>query len=620
MWIPTVTHSANQALADVDPESPSGLDYYAQGGVVIDGVAYVTATDNSRRKGVKRTPDFPCVVAFDVHNFKKIRAYDFTYTYDSTPLVFQRKDGAWLVIAHEYKMARTKALHRDSGKVAWISEANQPGAYFFGYSYFVRKDGSKLLLTPCTNGLHALSSETGEDVWWVKRRTKGGITPCVDQRKGLVYYQCDGKVLKIRATDGKVLKEVSVSAPNICISWNTVLINDARGYFIATRWYGKPEWDSAIRVYNEALELMWERTGLPNGKKDTLTYTDGKLVCGSGNCWSKKYTGSEWKTIVAYSIADGKVVWKCDLSKYDYRYISNLPYFNGCLYGESGGSPHPSGCFRINAATGKLEEVYDYGRPITSCATHFIAHGKIFSGDLWEDGTVVTKIAEGSSTDWPGPFGDPQTHQMAAPHAPNTKLVPVAEIGRSSTSVRNDRPNLAKGAKISAQSRIQGEQSEAGRMVDDDLETRWSTGPGDLALLPMDVEVQLEKPRCVDTVVVVTTDLKRQLRLKDLDLFGGLEGAWDGAHPLACVRDNGTKTVRVTFPPVRLDRIRLRVLGTHRADNAFAHIAELRVHAAKGEPKRRIEPRRTGADHSTSRRVRPCASRRRCDSACRGGR
>jgi len=431
---------AGDAPASVNPESPCGLDYYAQGGVVVDGVAYFTANDHSRRKGVERTEDFPCVVAFDVHTFKKIRAYDFSYTYDSSPLVVQKRDGAWLVIAHEHKKARTVARNRDSGEVAWISAANQPGAYFFGYAYFVRDDGSKLLLASFRNGLHALSSETGEDVWWVKRRGTGGVTPCVDQRRGLVFHQCNGKVLKIRAVDGKVLKEVSVPRPNVCISWNTVLIDDARGYFVATRWYGKPEWDSAIRVYDSDLKLMWERTGLPNGKKDTLTYAEGKLVCGSGNSWSKKYTGNKWKYIAAYSIADGKIAWKCDLSRFDYVAIANLPYFNGCFYGENGGSPpQTTKCFRINAATGKLEEVYEYGRMITSCATQIMAHGKILSGDLWQDRIVVTKFADGSNAEWPGPFGDPQTHQMAIPHDPGAKRVPVKEIARPGPSASDDR-------------------------------------------------------------------------------------------------------------------------------------------------------------------------------------
>ena len=36
---------AQEKAKIVDPKSPSGLDYYAQGGVVVDGIAYFTSTD-----------------------------------------------------------------------------------------------------------------------------------------------------------------------------------------------------------------------------------------------------------------------------------------------------------------------------------------------------------------------------------------------------------------------------------------------------------------------------------------------------------------------------------------------------------------------------------------------
>jgi hypothetical protein len=49
---------------------------------------------------------------------------------------------------------------------------------------------------------------------------------------------------------------------------------------------------------------------------------------------------------------------------------------------------------------------------------------------------VATKIAENSTLDWPGPFGDPQTNQMALPHEPGAKLVPMQEIGRSNNDPR----------------------------------------------------------------------------------------------------------------------------------------------------------------------------------------
>jgi hypothetical protein len=412
----------------VDPESPSGLDYYAQGGVVVDGVAYFTSTDGSRLPGVEKSPDFPSVVAFEVRTFRTVRRYRFARTYDSTPLVFRKRDGTRLVIAHEHEKKRTTAIRCDTGEVDWVSAPNQPGAYFFGYSFYERDDGSKVIFMACQNGLHAMSGETGEDLWRVQERSTGGITPCVDQQRGWVFYQCDGKVRKIRAVDGDVLVTAQVGKPNRCISWNTVLVDDAHGYFVATRWYGKPEWDSALRVYDRDLALVWERKALPIGKKTTLTYVDGKLVVGGGNSWSEKYEGDEWKHVTAYSIADGRVAWRLDASPFRFSSIMNVPCFNGQLYAETQNGPDASQLLRIRASDGQLQEVLDYGRPITSCATCIIAHGMVLSGDLYEDGIVATRIAENSTSDWPGPFGHPQTHQMAAPSDAGARLVPMKQL------------------------------------------------------------------------------------------------------------------------------------------------------------------------------------------------
>jgi hypothetical protein len=209
-------------------------------------------------------------------------------------------------------------------------------------------------------------------------------------------------------------------------------VDDSYGYFVATRWYGEPEWDTAIRVFDKDLNLVWEKMKLPSGKRDTLTYAAGKLITGSGNFGSHKYTGHDWKYVAAYGITDGRMVWKCNLAKYDYQNIINVPYYNGFFYAETQDSPPiNSKVFRLRASDGRLDEVIDYDRPITSCATCIIAHGKILSGDLWEDRIVVTKIAENSKADWPGPFGDPQTNQMALPEEPGARNVPMEELERT---------------------------------------------------------------------------------------------------------------------------------------------------------------------------------------------
>lgn len=410
-----------------------GLNYYSQGGVVVNGIAYFTANDYSCRENFRGTDatGFPCVEAFGIKDYNVIRRYHVGETYDSSPLVTQKQDGTWLVLAREYKKARTVALDRDSGAVQWTSDANQTGDLFFGYSYYQRPDGSKLILMACSNGLHAMSGETGQDVWWVKQEASGGVTPCVDQANGWVYYQCNGKVMKIRAEDGQVSKSADVAHPNLAVCWNTVLVNDAFGYFVATRWYENAEWDSAIRIFDNDLKLVWEKTKLPFGKKDTLTYMGGKLVTGSGNSWSHKYTGHDWKYIAAHAIGDGRVLWKCDLADYDYTHILNVPYFNGHFYAETqDGPPMTSKLFRIRASDGRLDGVHNYDRPISSCAQSIIAHGKLLSGDFLEDRVVVTKLAENSKADWPGPFCDPQTNSMALPDEPGAKSVEMQELGR----------------------------------------------------------------------------------------------------------------------------------------------------------------------------------------------
>ncbi|MEW6357811.1 MAG: PQQ-binding-like beta-propeller repeat protein [Planctomycetota bacterium] len=405
--------------------SDSGLDYYAQGGVVLNGIAYFTG-DHGCSKHWKGD-NFPYVVAFDVRTFKKIRTYPFKDTYDSTPLVIQRRDGAWLVLAHEHEMKRTVAMNRDTAKVEWISADNQPGAYFFGYSYYMLPDRSKLILTASQNGLHAMSGETGQDVWWVKSDATGGVTPAVDQENGWVFYQHNGKMMKLRATDGTVLKEIAVAKPFRCISWNTILVNDEHGYYIATYWIddAKGTWCMALRVYDADLNLVWERNPVAGGKKSTITYAHGKLVMGSGND-RHHYEGKDWKHVSAFNIKTGEIVWKCDLTNQDYTAILNVPYANGFFYAETMG--RSSKVFRIDASSGALAETIDYGAHIGSCAQCIIARGMILSGDLTRDGIVATVISENSAADWPGPFCDPQTNTYAAPDEPAAKNVPMREV------------------------------------------------------------------------------------------------------------------------------------------------------------------------------------------------
>ena len=411
----------------VDQLFASGLDYlnFDQGGVVVGGVAYFTG-------------DGTTIGAFDPKTFQLLRTYSVGgHTYDSSPLVFPENptiDNTWLVIAHDIDHSRTIAMNRDTGATVWTSAANQPGSYFFGYSYYQRTDGSRLILAANTNGLHAMSSQTGQDVWSVPATSTGGITPAVDQTNGWIFYQHDGQLLKVNAANGSVLTTANVTSgqngASTCISWNTVLVKgtDAAHSYVGTYWYDS-NYHAAIRVYDENLNLKWQQTGLATGKKHTLTYADGLLLTGSGDGWVT-YPGSDWKHITAYNVADGTTAWTCDLSAYNFQCIENAPYYNGYFYAQTDEDHdlYPSSfVFRINASTGKVDEVFDYGHTVNACATCIIADGNMFKGAIWEDRTTVLQLATGSSLDWVGPFGDPQLNQMAVSD-PGATLVSMREL------------------------------------------------------------------------------------------------------------------------------------------------------------------------------------------------
>ena len=421
-----------------EPASQSGLDFYAQGGIVVGNTAFFASDDGCRRPRIRKPPGFPAVISFDVRSGQKLRTYPFGRTYDSSPFALQKQDGTWLIVAHEHEHARTVAIERDTGQIAWTSKPNQPGFYFFGYSYWRHPDGTRTILQASPTGLHALSAEDGQELWTLAARSAGGVTPCVAQKQGWVFYQSSGKVWKVDASNGHVLASASVPAPNGCVSWNTVLVDDERGTFVATRWHGKPEWDSAIRVYDTDLKLVWEQKGLPSGKKDTLCYAEGMLLTGCGNGWSQKYVGDKWKRLTAYRIEDGSISWECDLSGYEFGCIPNVLYFAGSFYAESQGSPPvTSKLFRIRASDGELLEVLDYDRATTSCAPPLIAHGRLYSGDLWQDRIVVAELSTGDTGDWPGTFGDPQRHHCAAAGL-SASIVPMREVTRNEAEPATD--------------------------------------------------------------------------------------------------------------------------------------------------------------------------------------
>lgn len=152
------------------------------------------------------------------------------------------------------------------------------------------------------------------------------------------------------------------------------------------------------------------------------------LTSDDGGCVQTSLRSSDFHSVVAFDVhtlRKGRtypISQTCDS-------LFNLPYFNGHFYAETTGGQHgASKLLRIRASDGALVETLDYGRSISSRAPCIVAHGKVLSGDLGEDRIVVTQIAEKSKTDWPGPFGPPQTNPFALVDEPDATLVPMREI------------------------------------------------------------------------------------------------------------------------------------------------------------------------------------------------
>lgn len=413
------------------------IDGYAQGGVVFGNYAFFTGQYNETavqgRMQIPKHKQYPFVSMIDITNFKIVKTFDFNDTYDSSPLVITRGAGDTIVVAHEHLKSRTSAFNINTGKKVWTSDDNQPGPYFFGYSYYERNDKTKIILVSSKNGLHAISSENGEELWALNVPSTGGVTPAVDQERGAVYYQCDNSVYKINVLSGEVEKSFEIKKPySRCVSWNTILAEANGRKFITTYWYNFDDGKGAIRTFDAELNPLWEKVELTTSKKATLTYhNSGKIIIGCGNGW-KPFKGDGWKKINAYNVATGEIDWTCDLTEFEFGSIINIPTLNNYLYAESQDnmSIGSSKIFRINALSGLLEEVFYYGKPVTSFATSIIAKGYIFSGNLWRDELNIVKIAEDVQTDWLGPFGDPQKNSMAI-NADSPVFTPMTVVGKT---------------------------------------------------------------------------------------------------------------------------------------------------------------------------------------------
>lgn len=387
-----------------------GYKYYSQGGITSSNFAYFTGAKYTQNKDYIKGKDFSYVVKFKLTPpFEKIREYTFEDTYDSSPFLIEGKKN--LIVAHEFRKHRTKALNEITGNIEWISEENQLGQLFFGYNIVESKE-KKYLLGSFENGLHILNSENGNEEVFIKRVSSGGVTPAVDNSTGDIFYQYNGGILKYNINKRKIIKEVEVKGSNKSVCWNTIFVRDNYGEHVISYWIGNDGYlDSCIRVYDTDLNLKWERKNLPGGKKTTITYFQGKITHGIGNHWNSKYDkDNSWKKIPIYDVKNGEMIFSVDVSEYNFKSILNIPVVNNIMFAETQDLVNNSTLFIVNGLTGNMLEVYNFDTPNTSCAPSILSNNYFLSGDIHQDQINILKVLEGNNFEWKGPFGELYTN------------------------------------------------------------------------------------------------------------------------------------------------------------------------------------------------------------------
>lgn len=380
-------------------------------GMVMEGIGYFQNLDGT---GVK---------AVDLDTYELLWEYKFEDIYDVSPLVEQKLDGTWLILEHERANGRVKALYLSNGETAWVSDNNIPYIGGTGFSIYVTKAGFPVILAKGSNGLHALSLEDGKELWFLPAQSWFGTIPAIDQTNRWIYSQSFEEIKKIDAETGKVLR-VAYTQPEAMTSHsNTLLVNDRHGYYVATvNWNGDVQKGNVV-VYDSCLNVVW-RTNRYVERLSSLSYHDGVLYSAQSGGWYdyllEKMKNVSWKHITAFKINTGSVVWDIELSKYDYTNMHDLIYCNGYIYAitDNIGTPQPLNrlLFRINALDGGIEEVLDYGFPLSICASPIITNGKLLEGG------VVTILGEGEKTDWYGQYGVRQMNHFVADDRAVTKI------------------------------------------------------------------------------------------------------------------------------------------------------------------------------------------------------
>ena len=318
----------------------------------------------------------------------------------------------------------------------------------------------KHILVEAYNGLHCLSLETGNTLWKfidpyvpTNRLVREGVTPAVDQTNGFIYYQSLNTLWKINALNGQAIDFVPLVG-NV-VSGNTVLIDDANGYFIAC-YYSKHEaYGGMIKVYDENLDLVWEVGGLNTFVKSSLCYHDGSLYIGTGDLFQYEYN-HEWYAgqleqcrVISYNITNGAIRWTFDPFP-EALYIPNgnhgigqVHYVNGYIiaFSDIGCGENYQGAkmWVLDATDGSVVKSYEHTGRVGACGRPAISYGRFFKGNLTTDKTEVFQFGAGAKTDY-APFG---THKI---NDSNANALALSTLDEEITHVGGVSGTICKGS------------------------------------------------------------------------------------------------------------------------------------------------------------------------------
>ncbi len=384
-----------------DHSGISGLS--SEYGTVRDGVGYF------------QDPNGKEVKAVDPDSFEELWTYHFEDMYDVSPMIEKTKDGTWLILEHERANGRVKALYLADGTEAWVSDNNIPYIGGTGFNYYINRAGLTVVLAKGSNGLHALSIEDGTELWYTPAQSWYSTIPAVDQKNRWIYSQSFEEIKKIDAETGRVIKSTYTVPEGMTTHSNTLLVNDQFGYYVATvNWNGFVLYGD-IAVYDSTLKVVWKKSRFVE-RLSSITYHDGSLYsaqCAGWYPFEQEMTGKhDWKYITAYDIRNGNIKWNLSLAKYNYINIHDAVYCNNYLYAITDntgfGKQENRLLFRIRASDGFLEEVLNFGYPLSICASPVISDGKLFEAG------VPVLLGEGEKCDWYGQYGVQQLNHNAA--------------------------------------------------------------------------------------------------------------------------------------------------------------------------------------------------------------